>query len=49
MVSGKKLSVAIADPTDLRAIDELSFRTGYVIQPMEEKKRKIKPGNWRLG
>ena len=33
-VSGKKLSVAMADPTDLRAIDDLAFRTGHLIQPM---------------
>lgn len=33
-LSGRKLSVAMADPTDLRAVDEVAFRTGYTIQPM---------------
>jgi hypothetical protein len=28
-----RLTLAMTDPTDLRAIDEISFITGYVIQP----------------
>jgi len=33
-VSGKKLTLAMADPHNLKSIDELSFRTGYIIQPI---------------
>ncbi len=33
-LNGRRLSVAMADPTDLRAVDEVAFRTGYTIQPM---------------
>lgn len=33
-LSGRRLSVAMTDPTDLRAVDEVAFRTGYTIQPM---------------
>ena len=29
----RRLSVAMSDPTDFKAIDELSFATGYIIQP----------------
>jgi hypothetical protein len=33
-VSGHKLRVAMSDPTDLAGIDEVSFATGYHIQPV---------------
>ncbi len=33
-VSGKKLTLAMADPHDLKSVDEISFRTGYIIQPI---------------
>lgn len=33
-LSGRKLTLAMADPKDLQAIDEISFRTGYIILPM---------------
>lgn len=32
-LSGRRLAVAMADPSDLKAIDEISFRTGLVIRP----------------
>lgn len=32
--SGKKLSLAMADPHNLESIDEISFRTGYIIRPV---------------
>ena len=33
-VSGKKLTLAMAEPHKLQAIDEISFRTGYIIRPI---------------
>jgi len=33
-ISGRKLRVATADPTDLSAIDEISFATGLTITPL---------------
>jgi hypothetical protein len=33
-VSGKKLTLAMADPHKLQSIDEISFRTGYIIRPI---------------
>ncbi len=33
-VKGKKLTLAMADPRNLKAIDDISFRTGYIIQPV---------------
>lgn len=33
-VNGKKLTLAMADPHNLKSIDELSFRTGYIIRPI---------------
>lgn len=33
-VNGKKLTLAMADPRNLKAIDEISFRTGFIIQPV---------------
>jgi hypothetical protein len=33
-VNGKKLTLAMADPHNLKSIDEISFRTGYIIRPI---------------
>ncbi|MHB8709477.1 MAG: GspE/PulE/PilB domain-containing protein [Desulfuromonadales bacterium] len=33
-VTGRKLTLAMADPRDIQAIDEIAFRTGYIILPM---------------
>lgn len=33
-VSGKKLTLAMAEPHNLKAVDEISFRTGYIIRPI---------------
>ncbi len=33
-VSGKKLTLAMADPHNLKSVDEISFRTGYIIRPI---------------
>ena len=33
-VNGKKLTLAMANPEDLTEIDEISFLTGYIIQPV---------------
>ena len=33
-VSGRKLTLAMAEPHNLQAIDEISFRTGYIIRPI---------------
>jgi hypothetical protein len=33
-VTGKKLTLAMAEPHKLQAIDEISFRTGYIIRPI---------------
>jgi hypothetical protein len=33
-VSGKKLTLAMAEPHKLQVIDEISFRTGYIIRPI---------------
>src|SRR5210317_403431 len=33
-VNGKKLTLAMESPHDLKSIDEISFRTGYIIQPV---------------
>lgn len=33
-VSGRKLTLAMADPHNLKAIDEISFRSGYIIRPV---------------
>lgn len=32
-LDGRRLSVAMSDPTDFKAIDELAFITGHIIQP----------------
>lgn len=33
-VSGRKLTLAMGDPRNIQAIDEISFRTGYIVLPM---------------
>ena len=33
-VTGRKLTLAMADPRDIQAIDEISFRTGHIIIPV---------------
>jgi len=33
-VNGKKLTLAMESPHDLKSIDEIAFRTGYIIQPI---------------
>ena len=33
-VHGKKLTLAMESPHDLKSIDEISFRTGYIVQPI---------------
>jgi hypothetical protein len=33
-VSGRKLTLAMANPQDLKAIDEIAFRTGYIVLPI---------------
>lgn len=33
-VTGKKLTLAMADPHNLKSIDEISFRTGYIVKPI---------------
>lgn len=33
MLEGRRLTLATADPTDLRGLDEIAFRTGFIIRP----------------
>lgn len=33
-VSGKNLTLAMSDPRNLKSIDEISFRTGYIVRPI---------------
>jgi hypothetical protein len=33
-VNGKKLTLAMAEPHNLKSIDEISFRTGYIVRPI---------------
>ncbi len=33
-ISGRKLRIATAEPTDLNALDEISFATGLTVQPL---------------
>lgn len=33
-VNGKNLTLAMADPHKLKSIDEISFRTGYIVRPI---------------
>ena len=40
---GNRLSVAIADPTNLRALDEIRFQTGLVVDPVVVREDQITP------
>jgi len=33
-VNGRKLTLAMAEPRNFKAVDEISFRTGYIIRPI---------------
>jgi hypothetical protein len=33
-VAGKKLTLAMAEPHNLKSIDEIAFRTGYIVRPI---------------
>jgi hypothetical protein len=32
-LEGRRLTLAMSDPTDLKGLDEISFRTGFIIRP----------------
>ena len=40
---GNRLSVAIADPTNLRALDEIRFQTGLAVDPIVVEQSKLAP------
>ena len=40
---GNRLSVAIADPTNLRALDEIRFQTGLTVDPIVVEQTKLAP------
>ena len=40
---GNRLSVAIADPTNLRALDEIRFQTGLAVDPIVVEHPKLTP------
>jgi type IV pilus assembly protein PilB len=40
---GNRLSVAIADPTNLRALDEIRFQTGLAVDPIVVEQSKLTP------
>lgn len=40
---GNRLSVAIADPTNLRALDEIRFQTGLAVAPIVVEQSKLAP------
>ena len=40
---GNRLSVAIADPTNLRALDEIRFQTGLAVDPIVVEHNKLLP------
>ena len=40
---GNRLSVAIADPTNLRALDEIRFQTGLTVDPIVVEHTKLAP------
>jgi type IV pilus assembly protein PilB len=40
---GNRLSVAIADPTNLRALDEIRFQTGLAVDPIVVEHSKLAP------
>lgn len=40
---GNRLSIAIADPTNLRALDEIRFQTGMAVDPVIVEESKLGP------
>ena len=40
---GNRLSIAIADPTNLRALDEIRFQTGLAVDPIVVEEPKLLP------
>jgi type IV pilus assembly protein PilB len=40
---GNRLSVAVADPTNLRALDEIRFQTGLTVDPIVVEHSKLQP------
>jgi type IV pilus assembly protein PilB len=40
---GNRLSIAIADPTNLRALDEIRFQTGMAVDPIIVEEGKLAP------
>ena len=40
---GNRLSIAIADPTNLRALDEIRFQTGLAVDPIVVEEAKLAP------
>jgi type IV pilus assembly protein PilB len=40
---GNRLSIAIADPTNLRALDEIRFQTGMAVDPVVVEEGKLAP------
>jgi type IV pilus assembly protein PilB len=40
---GNRLSIGIADPTNLRAIDEIRFQTGMAVDPVIVEENKLAP------
>ncbi len=40
---GNRLSVAISDPTNLRALDEIRFQTGLAVDPIVVEHQKLAP------
>jgi type IV pilus assembly protein PilB len=45
---GNRLAVAIADPTNLRALDEIRFQTGLAVDPVIVEENKLTPLVTRL-
>lgn len=40
---GNRISIALADPTNLRAIDEIRFQTGMAVDPVIVEENKLAP------
>jgi type IV pilus assembly protein PilB len=40
---GNRLAIAIADPTNLRALDEVRFQTGLAVDPVVVEDNKLSP------
>ncbi|MBL8393782.1 MAG: type IV-A pilus assembly ATPase PilB [Candidatus Accumulibacter sp.] len=40
---GNRLAIAIADPTNLRALDEIRFQTGLAVDPVVVEENKLSP------